>query len=223
VWSPNGFTSCVLRFASQPQDIEGNQDPDRNAQFEFIAAAVVRQQRRGQPVVSVDTKKKEWLGNYRNSGGQWCPKGTPVEVQVHDFAAPELGKAIPYGVYDLTALTGWVSIGVDHDTDAFATTTIGRWWRCMGRPNYPKARELLITADGGGSNALRSRLWKVEPQKLANRLGLTVRVCQYPAGHEQVEQDRASPVQPHLDQLAWPTADKPGTNRAADRSNDDQD
>ena len=162
--------------------VEGNQHPDRNAQFEFIAAAVEQQQRRGQPVVSVDTKKKELVGNYRNSGEQWCPKGCPVEVQVHDFADPELGKAIPYGVYDLTANTGWVSIGVDHDTAAFAIATIGRWWRCMGRSSYPKARELLITADGGGSNASRSRLWKVELQKLDDTLGLTVRVCHFPPG-----------------------------------------
>ena len=162
--------------------VEGNQHPDRNAQFEFISAAVQQQQRRGQPVVSVDTKKKELVGNYRNSGDQWCPKGAPVEVQVHDFADPELGKAIPYGVYDLTANAGWVSIGVDHDTAAFATATIGRWWRCMGRPCYPKAKELLITADGGGSNASRSRLWKVELQKLADTLGLTVRVCHFPPG-----------------------------------------
>ena len=162
--------------------VEGNQHPDRNAQFEFIEAAVEQQQRRGQPVVSVDTKKKELVGNYRNSGDQWCPKGAPVEVQVHDFADKLLGKAIPYGVYDLTANAGWVSIGVDHDTAAFATATIGRWWRCMGQSSYPKARELLITADGGGSNASRSRLWQVEVQKLADLLQMTVRVCHFPPG-----------------------------------------
>ena len=162
--------------------IEGNQHPDRNAQFEFISAAVEQQQRRGQPVISVDTKKKELVGNYRNSGDQWCPKGDPVEVQVHDFADKQLGKAIPYGVYDLTANTGWVSIGVDHDTAAFATATISRWWRCMGQPCYPRARELLITADGGGSNASRSRLWQVEVQKLADLLQMTVRICHFPPG-----------------------------------------
>jgi hypothetical protein len=162
--------------------IEGNQHPDRNAQFEFISAAVEQQQRRGQPVISVDTKKKELVGNYRNSGDQWCPKGDPVEVQVHDFADKRLGKAIPYGVYDLTANTGWVSIGVDHDTAAFATATISRWWRCMGQSSYPGARELLITADGGGSNSSRSRLWQVEVQKLADLLQMTVRVCHFPPG-----------------------------------------
>lgn len=162
--------------------VEGNQHPDRNAQFEFIEAAVEQQQRRGQPVISVDTKKKELVGNYRNSGDQWCLKGDPVEVQVHDFADKLLGKAIPYGVYDLTANTGWVSIGVDHDTAAFATATISRWWRCMGQPCYPRAKELLITADGGGSNASRSRLWQVEVQKLADLLQMTVRVCHFPPG-----------------------------------------
>ena len=162
--------------------VEGNQHPDRNAQFEFIAAAVKRQQRRGQPVISVDTKKKELVGNYRNSGDVWCPKGEPIEVEVHDFADKLLGKAIPYGVYDLSENTGWVSIGVDHDTSAFATATISRWWRCMGQPCYPKARELLITADGGGSNASRSRLWQIELQKLSDTLGLMVRVCHFPPG-----------------------------------------
>ena len=120
--------------------VEGNQHPDRNAQFEFITAAVEHQQRRGRPVISVDTKKKELVGNYRNSGEQWCPQGDPVEVQVHDFADPELGKAIPYGVYDLTENTGWVSIGVDHDTAAFATATIGRWGVAWVGPVIPRPR-----------------------------------------------------------------------------------
>jgi Rhodopirellula transposase DDE domain len=162
--------------------IAGSQHPDRNTQFEFIAAAVKRQQRRGQPVISVDTKKKELVGNYRNSGPDWRPKGCPTEVRVHDFQDKELGKAIPYGVYDLTANAGWVSIGIDHDTAAFATATIQRWWWFMGRPRYPRATELLITADGGGSNASRSRLWKVELQKLADSTGLTLRVCHFPPG-----------------------------------------
>ena len=162
--------------------VEGNQHPDRNAQFEFIAAAVTAFQNRGQPVISVDTKKKELVGNYRNSGAEWRPHGRPAEVQVHDFPDAELGKAIPYGVYDLTANAGWVSIGVDHDTAAFATATIGRWWRTMGRRRYPNATELLITADGGGSNASRSRLWKLELQKLADATGLTLRVCHFPPG-----------------------------------------
>lgn len=142
--------------------IEGNQHPDRNAQFEFIAAAVKGARRREQPVISVDTKKKELVGNYRNSGADWRPAGQPTEVRVHDFPDDALGKAIPYGVYDLGANSGFVSVGVDHDTAAFAAATIRRWWWRMGRPLYPEASELLVTADGGGSNASRSRLWKVE-------------------------------------------------------------
>ena len=162
--------------------VEGNQHPDRNAQFEFIAAEVTAFQTRGQPVISVDTKKKELVGNYRNSGLDWRPKGCPTEVRVHDFLDKELGKAIPYGVYDLTANAGWVSVGTDHDTAAFATATIERWWRTMGQPRYPQATELLITADGGGSNASRSRLWKLELQRLADVTGLTLRVCHFPPG-----------------------------------------
>jgi hypothetical protein len=162
--------------------VEGNQHPDRNAQFEFIAVEVKAFQKRSQPVISVDTKKKELVGNYRNSGHDWRPKGCPTEVQVHDFQDKVLGKAIPYGVYDLTANAGWVSVGTDHDTAAFATATIERWWRAMGQPLYPQATDLLITADGGGSNASRSRLWKVELQRLADVTGLTLRVCHFPPG-----------------------------------------
>lgn len=162
--------------------VEGNQHPDRNAPFEFIAAAVKRARRRNQPAISVDTKKKELVGNFRNAGVDWCPKGQPTEVRVHDFPDEELGKVIPYGVYDLRANVGFVSVGMDHDTAAFATTTIGRWWWRMGRPLYPEATELLVMADGGGSNASRSRLWKVELQKLADRLRLTLRVCHFPPG-----------------------------------------
>jgi hypothetical protein len=162
--------------------VEGNQHPDRNAQFEYIARRVRAAQRRGQPVISVDTKKKELVGNFRNSGAEWRPKGEPVAVRVHDFADAGSRKAIPYGVYDLTANAGWVSVGVGHDTAAFAAATIHRWWRKMGRPRYPRATELLVTADGGGSNASRSRLWKVELQKLADATGLTLRVCHFPPG-----------------------------------------
>ena len=161
---------------------EGAQHPDRNAQFEYIAARVKRHQRRGQPVVSVDTKKKELVGDFKNGGADWRPKGCPARVQVHDFVDDELGKAIPYGVYDLTANAGWVSVGTDHDTAAFATATIGRWWRAMGRPVYPAATELLVTADGGGSNGWRSRLWKVCLQRLADASGLVIRVCHFPPG-----------------------------------------
>jgi hypothetical protein len=161
---------------------EGRQHPDRNAQFEYIARRVRAAQRRGQPVISVDTKKKELVGAFKNGGPDWRPKGDPVGVRVHDFLDPTLGKAIPYGVYDLTANAGWVSVGVDHDTAAFAAATIRRWWWRMGRPRYPGATELLVTADGGGSNGSRCRLWKVELQKLAEDTGLTVRVCHFPPG-----------------------------------------
>ena len=162
--------------------VEGNQHPDRNAQFEFIAAAVKSSHRRKQPAISVDTKKKELVGNYKNAGVDWCPVGQPTEVRVHDFPDAESGKAIPYGVYDLRANAGFVSVGIDHDTAAFAATTIRRWWWRMGRPLDPEATELLVTADGGGSNASRSRLWKVELQKLADDTRLTLRVCHFPPG-----------------------------------------
>ena len=162
--------------------VEGNQHPDRNAQFEFIAAAVRSARCRKQPAISVDTKKKELVGNFKNSGVDWCPVGCPTEVRVHDFPDADLGKAIPYGVYDLKANAGYVSVGIDHDTAAFAAASIGRWWWRMGQPLYPKATELLVMADGGGSNASRSRLWKVELQKLAERLKLTLRVCHFPPG-----------------------------------------
>ena len=162
--------------------VEGKQHPDRNAQFEFIAAAVKSAHRRRQPAISVDTKKKELVGNFKNAGVDWCPAGQPTKVRVHDFQDEELGKAIPYGVCDLRANAGFVSVGIDHDTAAFAAATIRRWWWRMGRPLYPEASELLVTADGGGSNASRSRLWKVELQKLADDIRLTVRVCHFPPG-----------------------------------------
>ena len=162
--------------------LEGNQHPDRNAQFEFIAAAVKSAQRRKQPAISVDTKKKELVGNYKNSGRTWESKGQPVTVKVHDFPDKKLGKAIPYGVYDLRANAAFVSVGIDHDTSAFAAASIGRWWWRMGRYGYPDASELLITSDGGGSNGVRCRLWKVALQKLADRLQMTIRVCHFPPG-----------------------------------------
>ena len=162
--------------------LEGRQHPDRDAQFRRIDRRVRAFQRMGQPVVSVDTKKKEIIGQYRNGGREWRPKGEPEAVKVHDFPDPDLGKAIPYGVYDLTANAGWVSVGIDHDTATFAVETLRRWWQHMGRPLYPDARRLLITADGGGSNSSRSRLWKLELQKLADELGLTVSVAHFPPG-----------------------------------------
>jgi hypothetical protein len=161
---------------------EGTSHPDRNAQFEHINGQTVAFQERGQPVISVDTKKKELVGNFRNVGREWRPKGKPLEVKVHDFQEPELGKVIPYGVYDLTNNEAWVSVGIDHDTAEFAAAAIERWWRKMGRRRFAKARELYITADGGGSNGSRSRLWKVALQKLANRTGLTLSVSHFPPG-----------------------------------------
>ncbi len=161
---------------------EGGTHPDRDAQFRHIAALVSRLQAAGQPVISVDTKKKELIGSFYNKGREWQPKGQPEQVNVYDFVDTDLGKAIPYGVYDLAANQGWVSVGIDHDTAEFAVATIRRWWCEMGRPLYPQATELLVTADGGGSNGSRVRLWKYELQKLADELGLTVHVCHFPPG-----------------------------------------
>ena len=161
---------------------EGAAHPDRNAQFEHINATVRRFQRRAQPVISVDTKKKELVGEFKNGGREWRPKGEPLTVKTHDFMDPELGKAIPYGVYDLSRNEGWVSVGIDHDTAQFAAQAIHRWWKKMGAKRYPQAKELLITADGGGSNASRSRLWKVALQDLALRLKMPIRVCHFPPG-----------------------------------------
>lgn len=161
---------------------EGANHPDRNAQFEHINRRVRRQVKRGAPAISVDTKKKELVGDFKNGGQEWRPKGDPEKVRVHDFLDREKGKAIPYGVYDVGANKGWVSVGVDHDTAAFAVNTIRRWWRNMGRRTYPHADSLLITADGGGSNGVRVRLWKWELQKLADDTGLTLQVCHLPPG-----------------------------------------
>jgi hypothetical protein len=161
---------------------DGAAHPDRNAQFEYINAQVQEFQERGQPVVSVDTKKKELIGEFKNGGREWCPYGEPRDVLAHDFADPALGKAIPYGVYDLTANAGWVSIGIAHDTAEFAVATLRRWWRYMGSPLYPRATTLLITADSGGSNGSRRRLWKVALQRLADELGMGITVCHFPPG-----------------------------------------
>ena len=161
---------------------EGADHPDRNAQFEYINRQVRRVQKRGQPVVSVDTKKKELIGDFKNSGQQWRPKGDPQKVRVHDFLDPELGKAIPYGVYDIANNQGWVSVGIDHDTAEFAANSIRRWWDDMGSKRFSRASELMITADGGGSNSSRSRLWKVALQKLADRMGMKLSVCHFPPG-----------------------------------------
>jgi Rhodopirellula transposase DDE domain len=161
---------------------EGASHPDRNAQFEYINDQVRRFQRRGQPVVSVDTKKKELVGDFKNAGREYQPQGGPEEVRTHDFEDKESGKAIPYGVYDMTANEGWVSVGIDHDTANFATESVRRWWANMGSKVYPKAKELLVTADGGGSNGSRLRLWKVAVQGLADATGLRIKVCHFPPG-----------------------------------------
>jgi len=161
---------------------EGRQHPDRDAQFQHINNRVLEVQAAGQPVISVDTKKKELIGNFKNAGTDYRPQGRPQRVDVHDFPDKELGKAIPYGVYDITDNSGWVSVGITHDTAQFAVNSIRRWLEKMGRQRYPKANRLLITADCGGSNAARTRLWRTELQKLADETGLTLSVCHYPPG-----------------------------------------
>jgi hypothetical protein len=163
---------------------EGRQHPDRDAQFQYLADTVTHAQGRGQPAISVDTKKKELVGDFKNGGRGWRRRGEPDRVRVHDFIIrdPGHGKAIPYGVYDLRRDEGWVSVGIDHDTASFAVNAIRRWWRQMGRDAYPRARSLVITADAGGSNGPRVRLWKWELQRLANRTGLTITVCHFPPG-----------------------------------------
>lgn len=161
---------------------EGKSAPDRNAQFIHISEMVKNFQRRGLPVISVDTKKKELVGDFKNSGREWSPKGRPEEVRVYDFPDKLLGKAIPYGIYDISANKGWVSVGFDHDTAEFAVESIRRWWHEMGRSLYPQACELLITADGGGSNGRRVKLWKLELQKLADELAINIHVCHFPPG-----------------------------------------
>jgi hypothetical protein len=162
--------------------LEGKDHPGRNAQFEHVHAAVIDFQGRGQPVISVDTKKKELVGQYQQNGQEWQPSGKPEEVSTYDFPKPEVGKGIPYGVLDLSNNVGWVSVGRGHDTAQFAVQTIRTWWLRMGQAVYPQATELLITADGGGSNGSRTRLWKVELQKLADELGLAITVCHFPPG-----------------------------------------
>jgi hypothetical protein len=161
---------------------EGQNHPDRNAQFEHLGRRVKRQLARGEPAISVDTKKKELVGDFKNAGQTWRPQGQPEPVRVHDFLDKTLGKAIPYGVYDLGRNVGWVSVGIDHDTAAFAVQTIRRWWRGMGNKTYPQARSLLVTADSGGSNGARLRLWKWELQKLADDTGLILHVAHFPPG-----------------------------------------
>jgi transposase len=162
--------------------IEGKGHPDRNAQFEHINRKVRAALRAGGPVISVDAKKKELVGDFKNAGREWRPEGDPELVRVYDFVIPALGRVTPYGVYDMAHNSGWVNVGTDHDTSAFAVGTIRRWWGSMGRAQYPEAKTLLITADGGGSNGSRVRLWKLELQRLASETGLRISVCHFPPG-----------------------------------------
>jgi transposase len=164
------------------KQIEGTQHPDRDAQFRYVNDRVREHHSAGQPVISVDTKKKELIGQYKNGGSQWRPSGHPQRVKTHDFPDKQLGKAIPYGVYDIAADSGWVSVGADHDTAAFAVATIRRWWQAVGAGRYPHAQKLLITADAGGSNGYRTRLWKTELAALAAETGLAITVCHFPPG-----------------------------------------
>ena len=186
---PEGFS-----LQGNAKTVEGKRHPDRDAQFRYISEQVREHQAAGDPVVSVDAKKKELVGEFKNGGREWRPKGEPARVSTHDFPDRELGKAIPYGVYDLAANAGWVNVGTDHDTAAFAVESIRRWWNAAGRGDYPAARRLLITADAGGSNGYRTRAWKTELAALAAGTGLEITVCHFPAGHLQVEQDRAPAV-----------------------------
>jgi hypothetical protein len=161
---------------------EGKDHPDRDAQFQHITDRVTAFQQRHQPVISVDAKKKELIGNYKNQGQEWQPQKDPIQVKTHDFMDKQTGKVIPYGVYDITKNQGWVTVGIDHDTAQFAVASIRQWWYRMGQLLYPEAEDLMITADCGGSNGYRTKLWKWELQQLANELDLTVHICHFPPG-----------------------------------------
>jgi hypothetical protein len=169
-------------LTSSAKTIEGSQVPDRDVQFRYLNEQVREHRDAGEPAVSVDAKKKEPVGNYRNGGREWRAAGDPVLVKDHDFPDQELGKAIPYGIYDLAAKTGWVNVGTDHDTAAFAVESVRRWWNDAGRIAYPDARRLLITADSGGSNSSRGRAWKLELAALALQAGLEITACHFPPG-----------------------------------------
>ena len=175
----------VLGYSLQAnqKSMEGrSSNPDRNAQFEFINQQAAERLATGQPVISVDTKKKELIGEFRNGGREYQPKGQPEPVNVHDFPTDSLGRVTPYGVYDVAANAGWVSVGTDHDTATFAVESIRRWWNGMGKPIYPQANGLMITADCGGSNGVRLRLWKMELQRFADEIGMPITVCHFPPG-----------------------------------------
>lgn len=197
--------------------LEGSQHVDRDAQFRYLNEQARGDRDAGQPVISVDTKKKELVGAFKNDGRQWHPVGDPVPVNMHDFTDPKLGKAIPYGVYDLAANTGWVNVGTDHDTAAFAVESIRRWWHGQGQAAYPRATRLLITADAGGSNGYRTRAWKLALARFAAEPGTDDHCLPPAAGHIEVEQDRAQALLPHHHELAWPPADQPRSRRPVHR------
>jgi len=181
-WVAEALAGLGYSLQANRKTREGGDHPDRDAQFAHISATAATFLGAGEPVISVDAKKKELVGDFKNGGREWRPKGEPEAVRVYDFQIPELGRVTPYGVYDLAANAGWVSVGLDHDTAAFAVATIRRWWEQTGRGRYPQAHQLLITADGGGSNGSRTRLWKREVQRLADQTGLAITVCHYPPG-----------------------------------------
>lgn len=174
--------ACGYSLQANRKTLEGTQHPDRDAQFQQIHRRVLAFQKAGQPVISVDTKKKEPLGKMKNSGRTYRQKGDPIKVNTHDFPDKELGKAVPYGVYDVTHNEAGVSVGISHDTAEFAVASIRRWWQRMGRKRYPQAKRLLVTADCGGSNSPRTRLWRWALQQFANETGLTIELCHYPPG-----------------------------------------
>jgi Rhodopirellula transposase DDE domain len=183
---PNVIADCLRELGYSLQanrkTREGSRHMDRNAQFQYLNDQATAFLKADEPVISVDTKKKELVGNYKNNGREWHPRATPEEVNVHDFIDPKLGRAVPYGVYDIADNKGWVSVGTDHDTASFAVHAIRRWWRAMGQQRYPRASRLMITADGGGSNGHRVRLWKIELQALADELLIPITVCHLPPG-----------------------------------------
>ena len=203
------------------KNTEGTQRPDRDAQFNYLNEQVRSAQQQGHPVISVDTEKKELVGEFKSGGREWRAKGDPEQVKVHDFVIAEQGKAIPYGVYDLSRDEGWVSVGVDHDTAHFAVNAIPSWWNRMGRSAYGGTSHLVIAAHAGGSNSPRTRLWKWELQRFVNRTGLTITVCHYPPGHQQVETHRAPAVLLHRHELARQAAGQSGYRGQSDRRHDD--
>ena len=181
-WSAGLLHELDYSLQAPVKRLEGNQHPDRDGQFNYLNEQVKAFLAQGLPAVSVDAKKKELVGAFKNGGREWQPKGEPESVQVHDFMDRELGKAIPYGVYDVGQNTGWVTVGNDHDTAAFAVATLRRWWQAVGSQVYPDAKRLLISADAGGSNGYRIRLWKAELQRFADATGVEVTVCHLPPG-----------------------------------------